>query len=57
MNYIIASDNFGVGNKKKGDQIATKDLLEAGCNITALISGGHLSSNNQTKPQAEGAAE
>jgi|APGre2960657404_1045060.scaffolds.fasta_scaffold151049_3 hypothetical protein len=57
MNYTIASDNFEVGNKKKGEQIATKELLEAGCNIAALVSGGHLSSNNSTKPQAEGAAE
>jgi hypothetical protein len=57
MNYTIASDIFEVGNKKKGEQIATKELLEAGCNIAALVSGGHLSSNNSTKPQAEGAAE
>jgi hypothetical protein len=57
MNYTIASDNFEVSNKKKGEQIATKELLEAGCNIAALVSGGHLSSNNSTKPQAEGAAE
>jgi hypothetical protein len=57
MNYTIASDNFEVGNKKKGEQIAAKELLEAGCNIAALVSGGHLSSNNSTKPQAEGAAE
>jgi len=57
MNYTIASDNFEAGNKKKGEQIATKELLEAGCNIAALVSGGHLSSNNSTKPQAEGAAE
>ena len=56
MNYTIASDNLEVGNKKKGDQIATKELLEAGCDIAALVSGGHLSSNSPTKPQAEGAA-
>ncbi len=57
MNYTIASDILEVGNKKKGDLIATKELLEAGCNIAALVSGGHLSSNSPTKPQAEGAAE
>lgn len=57
MNYTIASDNLEVGNKKKGDQVAAKELLEAGCDIAALVSGGHLSSNSPTKPQAEGAAE
>ena len=57
MNYTIASDILEVGNKKKGEMIATKELLEAGCNIAALVSGGHLSSNSPTKPQAEGAAE
>jgi hypothetical protein len=57
MNYTIASDTLEVGTKKKGDQIADKELLEAGCNIAALVSGGHLSSNSPTKPQAEGAAE
>ncbi len=57
MNYTIASDILEVGTKKKGDQIADKELLEAGCNIAALVSGGHLSSNSPTKPQAEGAAE
>ena len=36
---------------------STKELLEAGCNIAALVSGGHLSSNSPSKPQAEGAAE
>ena len=57
MNYTIASDNLEVGTKKKGDQIATKELLELGCNIAALVGAGHLSSNSPTKPQAEGAAE
>ena len=57
MNYTIASDTLVVPNKKKGDQIATKELLELGCNIAALVGAGHLSSNSPTKPQAEGAAE
>ena len=55
MNYTIASDTLEVGNKKKGEQIAEKELLEAGCNIAALVSGEHLSSNSPTMPQAEGA--
>jgi hypothetical protein len=55
MNYTIASDNLEVGNKKKGDQVAEKELLEAGLNIAALVGGGHLSSNSPVKTQAEGA--
>jgi len=55
MQYTITSDTFSVPNKKKGDQIAEKELLEAGLNIAALVGGGHLSSNNPVKPQAEGA--
>ncbi len=53
MNYTIASDKLEVGNKKKGDQVAEKELLEAGLNVDALVIGGHLSSNASTKPQAE----
>jgi len=56
MSYTMQSDNFVFGNKKKGDQITEKELLEAGLNIAALVSGGHLSSNALTKPQAEGAS-
>lgn len=56
MQYTITSDTFTVPNKKKGDQIAEKELLEAGLNIAALVGGGHLSSNALTKPQAEGAS-
>lgn len=55
MNYTIASENLEVGTKRKGDQVAEKELLEAGLNIDALVIGGHLSSNALTKPQAEGA--
>ncbi len=57
MNYTIASDRLEVGSKKKGDQVADKELLEAGCNIAALVSAGHLSGSIATKPQAEGATE
>jgi hypothetical protein len=57
MLYTITSDTLAVPNKKKGDSVAEKDLLELGCNIAALVSGGHLSSNSPSKPQAEGADE
>lgn len=55
MQYTITSDTLAVANKKKSDQIAEKELLEAGLNIAALVSGGHLSSNSPVKTQAEGA--
>lgn len=55
MPYTITSDVFAMPNKKKGDQVAESELLEAGLNIAALVSGGHLSGNNPVKPQAEGA--
>jgi len=53
--YTITSDTLAVANKKKGDQVAEKDLLEHGCNIAALVSAGHLSTNRPTTLQAEGA--
>ena len=55
MQYTITSDTLEVSSKKKGDQVAEKELLEAGLNIAALVSGGHLSSNSPVKTQAEGA--
>jgi hypothetical protein len=55
MQYTITSDTLAVANKKKGDQVAEKELLEAGLNIAALVGGGHLSSNSPVKIQAEGA--
>jgi hypothetical protein len=55
MLYTITSDTLAVPNKKKGDSVAEKDLLELGCNIAALVGAGHLSSNRPTTPQAEGA--
>ena len=56
MQYTITSDTLMVPSKKKGDTVAEKELLEAGLNVAALVSGGHLSSNALTKPQAEGAS-
>jgi hypothetical protein len=55
MQYTITSDTLVVAAKKKGDQDAEKELLEAGLNIAALVGGGHLSSNSPVKTQAEGA--
>ena len=55
MQYTITSDTLMVPSKKKGDIVAEKELLEAGLNIAALVSGGHLSSNSPVKTQAEGA--
>ena len=55
MQYTITSDIFVMSGKKKGDQVAEKELLEAGLNIAALVSGEHLSSNSPVKTQAEGA--
>lgn len=57
MNYTIASDSLEVGTKRKGDLVADKELLDLGCNIAALVGAGHLSSNNPSKPQAEGAVQ
>ena len=58
MNHTILTDAFDFKGKKKGDTVASKDLLEAGLNVDALVASGHLSSNATTKPvQAEGAAE
>lgn len=53
MAYIINSDSFTLG--KKGASITDKELLEAGCNITALVAGGHLVSAKVTPtPAIEG---
>jgi hypothetical protein len=40
MEYIVASDRFVL--KEKGQAITEKELLEAGCDISALVSAGHL---------------
>ena len=57
MSYTIKSDNFVFGDKKKGDQVTEKELLDAGCNLEALVKGDHLSSNTPTKPATEKGAD
>lgn len=56
MSYTINSDNFTLG--KKGASIADKALLDAGCNIEALVAGGHLvSTKSAPTPAIEGEKE
>lgn len=54
MAYIVNSDRFAL--KKKGESVSDKELLEAGCNIDALVAGGHLVSAQTPKanPTQEG---
>lgn len=53
MSYTINSEIFVLG--KKGAVISEKELSSAGCNIAALIAGGHLVSTNATpSPATEG---
>jgi hypothetical protein len=54
MGYTVNSDNFAL--KKKGEAITEKELLEAGCNVAALVAGGHLVSAQTAKavPTQEG---
>ena len=40
MTYTVNSDRFIL--KGKGESVSEKELLEAGCNIDALVAGGHL---------------
>lgn len=40
MNYTVNSDRFAL--KAKGESVSDKELLEAGCNVEALVSAGHL---------------
>lgn len=40
MSYTVNSDRFN--GKKKGESVTEKELLEAGCNIDALVAAGHL---------------
>jgi hypothetical protein len=50
MTYIITSE-VEVCNKKKGELITEKELLNAGANIDALIVGDHIkASGGTTKP-------
>ena len=47
MTYKVNSDRFGL--KKKGESVSDKELLEAGCNVEALVSAGHLVSAGTSK--------
>ena len=55
MNYTVNSDRFAL--KAKGQSVTDKELLEAGCDIKALVAGGHLVSASTPKavPTQEGA--
>jgi len=58
MNHTILTDAFVFEGKKKGDQIAQKELQDAGLNIEALVAAGHLSGNTAAKSvEQEGAKE
>ena len=54
MEYLVASDRFVL--KEKGQAITEKELLEAGCDIAALVSAGHLKPKQAEKlaPTKEG---
>lgn len=54
MGYTVNSDRFAL--KNKGESVTDKELLEAGCNIEALVAGGHLVSAQTPKaaPTQEG---
>lgn len=47
MNYTVNSDRFAL--KAKGESVSDKELLEAGCNVEALVSAGHLVSAATSK--------
>jgi hypothetical protein len=50
LTYTIISE-LEVCNKKKGESITEKELLNAGANIDALIAGDHIkASGGTTKP-------
>ena len=55
MSHIVTSDNFE--GKKKGESITSKELLELGLNIEALVAGEHLKTNAPIKPATEKEAE
>jgi hypothetical protein len=57
MSYVITSE-VEVCNKKKGESITEKELLNAGANIDALIVGNHIkASGGTTKPVIQEGAE
>lgn len=57
MSYIVNSDRFVL--KAKGESVTDKELLEAGCNVEALVAAGHLVSAQTPKvvPTQEGDAK
>lgn len=55
--HKILTDAFTFEGKSKGDTVAVKELTEAGLNVEALVSAGHLSGNTPSTAKSEGAAE
>ncbi len=47
MDYTVTSDRFVL--KQKGEAITEKELLEAGCDVSALVSAGHLKAKQAEK--------
>jgi hypothetical protein len=57
MSYVITSE-LEVCNKKKGEPITEKELLNAGANIEALIAGNHIKATGGTiKPVIQEGAD
>jgi hypothetical protein len=57
MSYVITSE-VEVCNKKKGESITEKELLNAGANIEALIAGNHIKATGGTiKPAIQEGAD
>jgi hypothetical protein len=57
MSYVITSE-LEVCNKKKGESITEKELLNAGANIEALIAGNHIKATGGTiKPVIQEGAD
>lgn len=57
MSYVITSE-LEVCNKKKGEPITEKELLNAGANIEALIVGNHIKATGGTiKPVIQEGAD
>lgn len=57
MSYVITSE-VEVCNKKKGEPITEKELLNAGANIEALIVGNHIkATGGTTKPVIQEGAD
>lgn len=52
MTYTITSE-LEVCNKKKGESITEKELLELGLNIDALVAGEYLKNTAAIKPVEE----